>query len=70
MSSFIYVIFIIISFKFTVKSEEKLMLSKMSHLVDWLYSLVAAKEPETSMNSFLQVIMNIIRKERFKSSKE
>lgn len=48
-----------------IKSEEKLMLSKMKFLVDWMYGIVAAKEPETDLNMFLQTIMNIIRKERF-----
>lgn len=52
---------------FSVKSDDKVMLSKMKYLVEWMYSIVVAKEPETTMQTFLQTIMNIIRKERFKS---
>lgn len=49
-----------------MKSDDRIMLSKMKNLVDYLFELCKAKEDDTTMHVFLQTIMNIIRKERFR----
>lgn len=48
-----------------MKIDDRLMLSKMKHIVDYLLEVCKAKE-ETSNHVFLQTLMNLIRKARFK----
>lgn len=47
------------------KTDDRLMLSKMKHIVDYLLEVCKSKE-ETTNHVFLQTLMNLIRKARFK----
>uniref|UniRef100_A0A336MJ67 CSON013115 protein n=1 Tax=Culicoides sonorensis TaxID=179676 RepID=A0A336MJ67_CULSO len=48
-----------------LKTDDRLMLSKMKNLVDYLFEVCKSKE-DTTNHVFLQTVMNIIRKARFK----
>lgn len=48
-----------------MKIDDRLMLSKMKNIVDYLLEVCQSKE-ETSSQVFLQTLMNLIRKARFK----
>lgn len=48
-----------------MKTDDRIMLSKMKNIVDYMLEVCRSKE-ETSNHVFLQTLMNMIRKARFK----